>query len=121
MPAMPPEVRIEHRYPAALGFLRQHGPDALAVLHDLLVCAKRHDGRLVAQASTREIAHRLEFLSKDSVHRRLRQLARAGVIEAFDRGPGSTFAPTRYVLHLKGSGISILNRARNTLNTPRSS
>ena len=103
---MPPEVRIEHRYPAALGFLRQHGPEALAVLHDLLARAENRDGALVAQASTRDIAGRLEFLSKDTVHRRLRQLARAGVIEPLDRRSGSAFAPTTYVLHLDNSGIS---------------
>jgi hypothetical protein len=71
---MPPEVRVEHRYPEALAFLRHHGPDALAVLHDLLARAEAEGGRLVARASTRDIAARLEFLSKDSVHRRLRQL-----------------------------------------------
>lgn len=85
---MPPEVRIEHRYPAALSFLREHGPQALAVLHDLLARSERLDGALVAQASTREIADRLRFLSKDSVHRCLRHLARAGVIEPVDRQPG---------------------------------
>lgn len=105
---MPPEVRIEHRYPAALGFLRQHGPQALAVVHDLLTRAEDRGGRLYARASTRDIAERLEFLSKDTVHRRLRQLARAGVIEALDRRPGSAFAPTTYVLHLDGSGITVL-------------
>ena len=106
---MPPEVRIEHRYPAALGFLRQHGPQALAVLHDMLARAENRDGRLLAQASTRDVAERLEFLSKDTVHRRLRQLARAGVIEALDRRPGSAFTPITYVLHLEDSGITVLS------------
>ena len=105
---MPPEVRIEHRYPTALAFLREHGPQALAVLHDLLARAEDRGGLFVAQASTREIAERLEFLSKDTVHRRLRQLARAGVIEALDRRPGSSFAATTYVLHLDDSGITVL-------------
>ncbi len=105
---MPPEVRIEHRYPAAFGFLRLHGPQALAVLHDLIVRAEDHGGQLVARASSRDIAARLEFLSKDTVHRRLRELAHAGVIEALDRRPGSSFAPTTYVLHLVGSGIAVL-------------
>ncbi len=105
---MSPEVRIEHRYPTALGFLRQHGPQALAVLHDLLARAERRNGKLVAQVSIRDIAERLEVLSKDTVHRRLRQLARAGVIEALDRKPGSAFAPTTYVVHLNNSGITVL-------------
>ena len=38
---MPPEVRIEHRYPDALTFLRQHGADALVILDDLLAHAER--------------------------------------------------------------------------------
>ena len=102
---MPPEVRIEHRYPEAGEFLRRHGADALAVLHDLAAHAERRDGRLVVQASVREIASRLTFLSKDSVHRRLRDLHRASVIcvlpasHAFER-------PT-YVLQLDGTGISV--------------
>jgi hypothetical protein len=106
---MPPEVRIEHRYPAALVFLRHHGPQAVAVLHDLLTRAETDHGRLVARASTREIAERLEFLSKDSVHRRLRQLARARVIEPIGREPGSPFTTPTYVLNLDDSGITILN------------
>jgi len=105
---MPPEVLIEHRYPAALAFLRAHGGHALAVLHDLLARAERCNGALVAPASTREIAERLQFLSKDTVHRSLRQLARAGVIEALDRRSGSSFAPTTYLLHLDDSGITVL-------------
>lgn len=105
---MPPEVRIEHRYPAALGFLRQHGPQALAVLHDLLACAEDCDGQLVARVSIRDIAERLEVLSKDTVHRRLRQLARSGVIEVADRKSGSAFAPTTYVVHLGDFGITVL-------------
>lgn len=105
---MPPEVRIEHRYPTALAFLRQHGPQALAVLHDLLARAEHRDGVLVARASIRDIADRLQFLSKDTVHRRLRQLVRAGVIEALDRRSGSSWAPTTYVVYLDNSGISVV-------------
>ncbi len=109
---MPPEVRIEHRYPAALSFLRANGPQALAVLHDLLARAECRDSDLVAQASTREIAERLQFLSKDTVHRCLRQLARAGVIEPVDRRPGATFRPTTYVVHLDESGITVVPDGR---------
>ena len=110
---MPPEVRIEHRYPAALSFLREHGPQALAVLHALLEQSERRDGGLVAQASTREIADRLRFLSKDSVHRCLRQLARAGVIEPVDRQQGSTFRATTYIVHLDESGITVVPDGRS--------
>ncbi len=106
---MPPEaVRIEHRYPEAGAFLRAHGLEALAVLDDLLTQAEWRDGALVARTSTRKVAERLQFLSKDTVHRRLRQLARAGVIEPLDRHAGSSFAPTSYVLHLDHSGITVL-------------
>lgn len=77
------------------------------MLHDLLTRAETDHGRLVARASTREIAERLEFLSKDSVHRRLRQLARAGVIEAVTTDPGSPFRTPTYVVHLDDSGITV--------------
>jgi len=103
----PPEVRIEHRYPAALTFLRHHGPQAMAIVDDLLTRAERQDGLLVARASTRDIAERLEFLSKDTVHRRLRQLVRAGVIEPVATEPGSTFITPAYVLHLDDSAITV--------------
>lgn len=109
---MQPEIRIEHRYPAALGFLREHGPQALAVLHELLIRSERRGRKLVARASTRDVAKQLGFLSKDTVHRCLRQLARAGVIERLDPPTGSTFAPTIYVVHLTGSGIT-LNGSRS--------
>jgi DNA-binding transcriptional ArsR family regulator len=104
---MPPEVRIEHRYPQALSFLRQHGPQALAVLHDLLARSERCRGKLVAQASTREIADRLGVMSKDTVHRTLRQLVRAGVLEVVDRRSGTAFTPAIYVIHLDEAGISV--------------
>jgi hypothetical protein len=42
------EALVEHRYPEALEFLREHGPDAVAVLHVLAVDAALDDGRLVA-------------------------------------------------------------------------
>lgn len=104
---MPPEVRIEHTYPEAMTFLRHHGPQAIAVLHDLLTRTRIEDGHLVARASTRDVASRLEFLSKDSVHRRLRQLARAGVIEPVPADPGQPFTTPAYRIHLQDSGIAV--------------
>ena len=95
---------LEVRYPEALDFLRAHGPEAMAVLHVLVVDADTVGGRLVVRASTRGVAGRLGFLSKDSVHRRLRQLRRAGVLD-----PLPTTSPTEvpaYVLHLDGTGLS---------------
>ena len=38
---MPADLGVEHRYSDALAFLQQHGPEALAVLHDLLIHARR--------------------------------------------------------------------------------
>lgn len=99
-----PEVRVEHHYPQALGFLQHHGPDAIAVLHDLLAHAEARRGEWVVRASVREIAGRLEFVSKDTVNRRLRQLIRAGVLEPV--GDGDAFAPRTYRIHLHGSGIT---------------
>ena len=104
------EVVIEHRYPQALEFLREHGPDAVAVLHVLVVQAEPVDGRLVVAASTRGVAERLGFLSKDSAHRRLRQLRRAGVLEALpSTGP---MDPPTYVVHLDGTGITTAHLSR---------
>lgn len=101
----PGEALVEHRYPEALAFLREHGPDAVAVLHVLAVDAAVIDGRLVVRDSTRGLAERLGFLSKDSAHRRLRQLRRAGVLEALpSAGP---MDPPTYVLHLDGTGITV--------------
>jgi hypothetical protein len=99
------EALVEHRYPAALEFLREHGPDAVAVLHLLAVDAEAIDGQLLVSASTRGLAARLGFLSKDSAHRRLRQLRRAGVIEVLP-STGLTDPPS-YVLHLDGTGITV--------------
>lgn len=106
----PGEALVEHRYPEALDFLREHGPDAVAVLHVLLVDAEVVDGRLMARASSRGVAERLGFLSKDSAHRRLRQLRRAGVLEALpSTGP---MDPPTYVVHLDGTGITVTHPSR---------
>ncbi|MGI8755210.1 MAG: hypothetical protein ACR2MB_04985 [Acidimicrobiales bacterium] len=104
--AVPGEVHVEHRYPQGWAFLSEHGADAVAVLHVLASQAEVVDGRLVAQASTRGIAARLGFLSKDSVHRRLRQLRRTGTIEALPPSPRPLDAPT-YVLHLDDTGLTV--------------
>lgn len=99
------EVLIEHRYPEALAFLREHGPDAVAVLHVLAAEAEMVDGCRVVRASTRGVAGRLGFMSKDSAHRRLRELRRAGVLEALPTtGP---MDPPSYVIHLDGTGITV--------------
>lgn len=77
----------------------------MAVLHVLAADATVVDGRLVVRASTRGVAGRLGFLSKDSAHRRLRQLRRAGVLEALPTtGPAD---PPSYLLHLDGTGITL--------------
>ncbi len=47
------EIRIEHRYPDALSFVREHGAEALVILYDLLANADLRDDELVVQASTR--------------------------------------------------------------------
>jgi hypothetical protein len=105
---MPPEVRIEHRYPEALAFLRQHGADALVIVVDLAAHAERRGNQLVVQASVREIAGRLSFLSKDTVHRRLRQLLRAQVIGTVSTKPTSPFERPTYVLDLTDTGVSVV-------------
>jgi DNA-binding transcriptional ArsR family regulator len=88
-----PVVRVTHVYPAAGGLLRDLGGDAVVVLHALLA------------ESRREIAARLA-LSKDTVHRRLRDLRRAGVIEVTPPSPALLTAPT-YRMHLADVGITV--------------
>lgn len=68
---------------------------------------------LVVQASSREVAERLGCLSKDTVHRRLRQLCRAGILEPTDP-PRRMFAATTYVVHLAGCGISLIRSPQAT-------
>lgn len=109
MTAMPPEVRVQHSYPEAMAFLRAQGSDAMAVLHDLLTHAERWDGRLVVQASVRQVADRLGFLSKDTVHRRLRQLVRADILRRMPTDPTQHFHPPTYAINLAESGITLLS------------
>ncbi|HUP69994.1 MAG TPA: winged helix-turn-helix domain-containing protein [Acidimicrobiales bacterium] len=125
---MSTEVRIEHSYPDALAFLREYGPETVAVLHDLLAQAELRDGELVVRASVRQIAGRLGFISKDTVHRRLRQLVRAGVVRrAASTAAGDAAAPS-YVIDLTETAISVSiartpsrARTRNTRSTTSSS
>jgi DNA-binding HxlR family transcriptional regulator len=111
---MSAEARIEHLYPEVLDFVRLHGAEALVVLHDLVAHALECDGILVSQASTRQIAERLEFLSKDSVHRRLRQLNRARVISRIDASR-TPFEPPTYVIDLTGTGIALTSTRRRNV------
>ena len=110
---MPPEVRIEHRYPETLVFLRQYGADAFVILDDLVFHAERQGNRLVVQASVREIAGRLSFLSKDTVHRRVRQLLRAQVLAIVTPRSTNPFARSTYVIDLTDTGISVTVRRRS--------
>jgi len=102
------DIRIEHRYPEALPFLREHGPYALVVLHDLIAHSEQCGTDLVVQASVREIAARLSFLSKDTVHRRLRQLRHAHVINTATPSTATAFEKPTYTVDLTGTGISIV-------------
>lgn len=103
---MAPEVRIEHRYPEALAFLRLHGPEALAVVHDLLAQSQDHHGQLLVQTSVRQVAERLGLVSKDTVNRRMRALLHAGVIRRQGATHATRFEAPTYVLDLSGTGIS---------------
>jgi hypothetical protein len=101
------EIRIEHRYPQSLTFVEQHGPQAIVILHDLINHAEERDGQLVVQASVRQIAGRFPFLSKDTVHRRIRELHRAGIIRTAPTPTASRFQRPTYILDLTDTGISI--------------
>ncbi len=100
------EIRIEHRYPQAFAFVERHGPDAIAILHDLITHAFQREDQLVVQASIRQIAERLPRMSKDTVYRRLREFRRAHVIRTATARTHSRFEPPTYVLDLTGTGIS---------------
>jgi hypothetical protein len=108
------EIRIEHRYPEAFAFVERHGPDAIAILHDLITQAFQREDQLVVQASIRQIAERLPRLSKDAVHRRLREFHRAHVIRTATSRTHGRFEPPTYVLDLTGTGISV-TRSRSVL------
>ena len=101
----PSVVRVTHSYPAAGGLLRDLGCDAVVVLHALLAESRRVDGLLVASVSLRDMAARLG-LSKDTVHRRLRDLRRAGVIEVTPPSPALLTAPI-YRMHVTDVGITV--------------
>jgi hypothetical protein len=73
-------VRIEHNYPQAQSFLVAHGHQGVAVLQALLQDAAVENDVLVASGSSRSLAARTELLSKDTVHRHLLKLQRAGVL-----------------------------------------
>lgn len=99
-----PEVRIEHSYPQAQSFLIAHGHQGVAVLHALLQDAAVENDVLVASGSSRSLAARTELLSKDTVHRHLLRLQRAGVLT---RVPSTDHRTSAYVVHLDGLGISV--------------
>ena len=104
---MSTEICVEHHYPTAHAFIEQHGPDAIAVLHDLIIHAEERDGQLVVQASVRQIAQRIPRMSKDTVYRRLRELHRAQVIRIRAAAATGRFERPTYVLDLTGTGISV--------------
>ncbi len=101
------EIRIEHLYPQSFSFVEQHGPLAIAIVHDLINHAEARGDQLVVQASVRQIAGRLPFISKDTVHRRLRGLHRAGVIRTATTRTAGQFERPSYILDLTGTGISV--------------
>jgi len=99
-------ARVVHAYPQVLKFPSRHGPEALAVLDDLVARAEFFDGQLVVAARVRQLADRLGFGSRDTVHRRLRQLLSAGVPTRLDSHPADRFAVPVDVLHLDTTGVS---------------
>jgi hypothetical protein len=105
--AVPTEIRIVHCYPQASAFVDRYGPDAIAILHDLISHAAHRQDELIVQASVRQIAARLPRLSKDTVYRQLRELHRTHVIRTATARTQGRFEPPTYVLDLTGTGISV--------------
>jgi len=108
---MTPEVCIELHYPQALAFLQRHGPQAVAVVHDLVAQSHSDHGQLVVQASVRQVTERLSSLSKDTVNRHMRALLLDGVLQRLVIEETSRFEAPTYVLNLTGSGISLASSA----------
>ena len=111
------DIGVTHTYPAAIGLARRVGGDAVLVLHVLLSEATATEDGFVSTVSTRDIAERLARLSKDTVHRRLRDLRRAGVIELLPPTLSAKTAPT-YRLHLAATGLSRFVLAPSTIPGP---
>ncbi len=101
---MPREVRIEHHYPQAQAFLVAHGQQGVIVLHALLQDADERGGVIVASGSSRTLAARTELVSKDTVHRQLMSLQRAGILQ---RVPSDDSRSPSYVVHLDDLGITV--------------
>jgi DNA-binding Lrp family transcriptional regulator len=97
---------IEHRYPQVLTFVHRFGADALVIVDNMASRAQLRDGRLEVETSVRQIADHLKVCSKDTVHRRIRQLTRARVISRITTA-SDPFHPPTYVLHLRDTGISV--------------
>ena len=117
MTTEPPVVRVTHTYPAAGALLRDLGGDAVSVLHVLLAESRRVDGALVASVSLRDIAARLA-LSKDTVHRRLRDLRCAGLVDVTPPSPALLTTPT-YRLHLTDAAITVTHPRPSPPTQPR--
>ena len=88
-------------------FIARFDPTALAICLELASRATNHNsnGAVIAEIGLRDLASRIG-LSKDTVHRHLRHLEHACIIE---RIPGhTTFSPCTYLIHLAPIGISFL-------------
>ena len=100
------DCEVTHTYPEAGRLAGRVGGDALLVLHVVLCHASVIDGEWIAAMSTRDISARLPNLSKDTVHRRLRDLRHVGVIELLPPSASRRAAPT-YRIHLAATGIAV--------------
>ncbi|MDQ1536283.1 MAG: hypothetical protein QOE58_676 [Actinomycetota bacterium] len=97
---------IEHRYPQVLTFVHRFGAEALVIVDNMASRAQLCDGQLQVETSVRDIAGHLKVCSKDTVHRRLRQLTRARVVSRVST-TSDPFHPSTYVLDLRDTGISV--------------
>ena len=100
------EVAIVHRYPQAAALTAAVGGHGIAVLHALIRRADTIDGQLVASVSLRDLCIDVPA-SKDTIGRRLDQLARTGIIEVVPHRNGPFVANT-YLLHLDSHGIELV-------------
>ena len=98
-----------HRYPRASALTAAVGGHGIAVLHALIRRADTIDGCLVASVSLRDLCVDVPA-SKDTIGRRLDQLARTGIIEVVPHRNGTAMEYDLQVERLRAAACSLAGR-----------
>jgi hypothetical protein len=106
--------------PAAAPLRRSLGPLAWCALEHLVATSTTGPGGLTVDAPVRALADELG-VAKNTAHRALAALTRAGVVEPERRrGAGGAFEPSHYRLHLSPDVLDV-TPAPKTRRAPRPS